>query len=108
MPFSKRIPFSRLNGLIVCNVPAKRIRLGYLVIFFTVILTSLPVHLKYDGAKAQSPRPQRTQGPAGRNLPNLDEIRGIEHGTPRIMPPVPATRCRGRDEKCKMAKGKAQ
>jgi hypothetical protein len=24
------------------------------------------------------------------------------------MPPVPATRCRGRDEKCKMAKGKAQ
>jgi hypothetical protein len=22
------------------------------------------------------------------------------------MPPVPATKCRGRDEKCKMAKGK--
>ena len=88
------------------NVSAKWIRPVCLVIFFTVVLFSLPVHLKYDGANAQRSRPRRTQGPPSRNLPNLDEIRGIEPGTPRIMPPVPATKCRGRDEKCKKAKGK--
>ncbi len=30
----------------------------------------------------------------------------MEPGTPKIMPPVPATKCRGRDEKCKRARGK--
>jgi hypothetical protein len=108
MSFSKRIALSRLISLPTCSVPAKWIRLSCLVVFFAVVLTSHPVHLKHDGAKAQGSRPQRIQGPPSRNLPNLDELRGIELGTPRIMPPVPATKCRGRDEKCKRAKGKVQ
>jgi hypothetical protein len=88
------------------SLPAKWIRLGFLVLFFATVLTSLPVHLKHNGANAQSSRPRRTQGAPGPNLPNLDEVRGIQPGTPRIMPSVPATKCRGRDEKCKRVKGK--
>ncbi len=91
---------------VCCNVPAKWIRLVCLVVFFAVVLSSLPVHLKHDSVTAQGSRPRRTQGPPSRNLPNLDETRRTEPGTPRIMPPVPATKCRGRDEKCKKAKGK--
>jgi YD repeat-containing protein len=100
MPFSKSVPLSRLISLITC---------------FAVILSSVPVHPKRNVANAQGSRPQRTQGPPSgqrtqgppsRNLPNLSETRGIEPGTPRIMPPVPATKCRGRDEKCKKARRK--
>jgi hypothetical protein len=87
-------------------VPAKWIRLICLVLFFAVAISSLPVHLKHNGASAQSSGPRRTQGAPSPNLPNLDDARGIEPGTPKIMPPVPATKCRGRDEKCKKAKGK--
>jgi YD repeat-containing protein len=106
MPFSKSVPFSPLVSLLTCNISSKWIRLVFLVLFFAVALFSLPVHHKNDSAKAQSSGPRRTQGPPSRNLPNLDEIRGTGPGTPRIMPPVPATQCRGRDEKCKRAKGK--
>ena len=91
---------------VCCDVPAKWIRLVCLVLFFAVVLSSLPVHLKHDSANAQGSGRRRTQGPPSSNLPNLDETRGIEPGTSRIMPPVPATKCRGRDEKCKKAKGK--
>jgi len=108
MPFSKAVLLSRWISLITYSVPTKWIRLVFLVLFFGVILTSLPAHLKHGGANAQGSRPRRTQGPPGRNLPNLDELRGIEPGMPRIMLPVPATQWRGRDEKCKRAKGKVQ
>jgi YD repeat-containing protein len=103
MPFSKLVPLSRLIGLITRNIHAKWIRAVFLVIFFAVVLSTLPVH---QDATAQGSRPRRTQGPPSRNLPNLDETRGVEPGTPKIMQPVPATKCRGRDEKCKKAKGK--
>jgi hypothetical protein len=86
-------------------VPAKWIRLICLVLFFAVAISSLPVHLKHNGASAQSSGPRRTQGAPSPNLPNLDDARGIEPGTPKIMLSVPATKCRGRDEKCKKAKG---
>jgi hypothetical protein len=105
MPFTKSVLFSRLVSLLTRNISARWIRLVCLVFFFAALLFSLPVHLKYDRATAQSSRPKRTQGPPSRNLPNLDETRGIEPGVPKIMPPVPATKCRGRDEKCKKAKG---
>jgi hypothetical protein len=103
MPFSKLVPLSRLIGLITRNIHAKWIRAVFLVIFFAVVLSTLPVH---QDATAQGSRPRRTQGPPSRNLPNLDETRGVEPGTLKIMQPVPATKCRGRDEKCKKAKGK--
>ena len=106
MPFSKDVSLSHLISLLTRNISARWIRLVCLVSFFAIALLSLPVHLKHDGATAQSSRPQRTQGPPSRNLPNLDETRGIEPGTPKIMRPVPATKCRGRDEKCKRARGK--
>ena len=106
MPFLKAIPLSRLISLLTCRVPHKWISLVFLIFLFTLALSSLPVHLKHDGANAQSSGRRRTQGPPSRNLPNLDEVRGIEPGTPRIMPPIPATKCRGRDEKCKRAKRK--
>ena len=103
---SKAVPLSRAISLLKCSVPAIGIRLVCLVVFFAVTLSSLPVHFKHDGANAQGSSRRRIQGPSSRNLPNLDEARGIEPGTPRIMPPIPATKCRGRDEKCKRAKGK--
>jgi hypothetical protein len=106
MLFSKSVLFSRLVSLLTRNISARWIRLICLVSLFAVALSSLPVHLKHDSATAQGSRSRRTQGPPSRNLPNIDEARGIEPGTPRIMPPVPATKCRGRDEKCKRAKGK--
>jgi hypothetical protein len=85
------------------SVFTKWVRLVCLVAFFAFVLSTLPVH---RDATAQGSRSRRTQGPPSRNLPNLDETRGIKQGTPRIMPPVPATKCRGRDEKCKKARGK--
>src|SRR5262249_44322867 len=99
MPFSKSLLFSRLISLITCNISARWIRLVFLVLFLAFTLFSLPVHLKHDSANAQSSGRRRTQGAPSPNLPNLDETRGIAPGTPRIMPPVPATKCRGRDEK---------
>jgi hypothetical protein len=106
MPFSKSVLFSHLVSLFTRNISARWIRLVCIVSFFGIALSSLPVHLKHDSATAQGSRPQRTQGPPSRNLPNLDDVRRIEPGTPKIMSPVPATKCRGRDEKCKKAKGK--
>jgi YD repeat-containing protein len=103
MPLSKLVPLSRSIGLITRNIPAKWVRLVCLVAFFAFVLSTLPVR---QDATAQGSRPRRPQGPPSRNLPNLDETRGSEPGTPRIMPPVPATQCRGRDEKCKKAKGR--
>ncbi len=73
MSFPKSISLSRLIGLITCNIPARWIRLVYLVAFFAVVLTSLPVHLKHSSANAQSPGPRLTQGLASRNLPDHDE-----------------------------------
>ena len=108
MPFSKSDLFPRFVRLLTRDISARRIRLVCLVSFFAIALSSLPVHLKHDSATARGSRPQWTQGPPSRNLPNLDELRRIEPGTPRIMPPVPATQCRGRDEKCKRATGKVQ
>src|SRR6266498_2816164 len=108
MRFLKSVLFSRLVSLLTYNISARWIRLVCLVSLFAIALSSLPVRLKHDSATAQGSRPQRTQGPPSRNLPNLNEARGIEPGTPKIMPPVPATKCRGRDEKCKKAKGKGK
>src|SRR6266511_4076235 len=73
MSFPKSTSLSRLIGLITCNIPARWIRLVYLVAFFAVVLTSLPVHLKHSSANAQSPGPRLTQGLASRNLPDHDE-----------------------------------
>jgi hypothetical protein len=106
MPCSKSILFCRLVSLITCNISARWIRLVCLVSFFAIALSSLPVHLKHGSATTQGSRPRRTQGPPSRNLPDLDEACGIEPGTPKIMQPVPATKCRGRDEKCKKVIGK--
>lgn len=108
MPFSKAVPLSRLISLLTGRVPAKWNRLAFLILFFAVVLTSLPVHIRHDGANAQSSRPRRIKGAPGLNLPNLEESRSIQPGTARIMSPVPATKCRGRDEKCKRARGKVQ
>jgi hypothetical protein len=54
MSFSKSALFSRLIGMSTCNVSAKWIRLVFLVVFSAVVLTSLPVHLKYNSVHAQS------------------------------------------------------
>ena len=48
---------------------------------------------------------QRTQGPPSQNLPNLNEARRIKPAPPKVAAPVPATKCRRRDEACKRAKG---
>src|SRR5262245_51544218 len=76
MPFYQWNWLSRSISMIVCNVPASRIRLVSLALLFTVVVFSLPGHLKHDGAKAESRHPQRTQGEASRNLPDLGETSG--------------------------------
>jgi hypothetical protein len=76
MPFSKSVSFSRLNSLLFRKAPAKWIRLVSLVLLFAVVLSSVPAHLKHDSAKAESRHPQRTQGEASRNLPDLGETSG--------------------------------
>jgi YD repeat-containing protein len=76
MPFSKSAPLSRLIGLITYNGAAKWIRFVILTLFFAVVLSSLPVHLKHDGASAQSSHSQRTQVGASYNPPKLGEIYG--------------------------------
>jgi NedA-like, galactose-binding domain/PA14 domain len=73
MPFSKSVPLYHLIGLITRKVPARRLRLVCLVVFFAVVLSGLPVHPKHDGVNAQSSRPGLTQGPPSHNLPNPDE-----------------------------------
>jgi hypothetical protein len=87
MPFSKSALLSRLIGLITRNGAAKWIRFVFLTLFFAVVLSSLPVHLKHDGASAESRHPRRTQGLASRNLPNLSETYGnAASGGPRNEP----------------------
>lgn len=75
---------------VYCNVSAKWIRLVCLIVFFAVALPSLPVNLEHDSANAQSSGRQRIQGPLSRNLPNLDEARGVEPGTLKAMALVTA------------------
>jgi YD repeat-containing protein len=76
MPFSKSAPLSLLIALITYIGGAKRIRFVFLTLFFAVVLSSLPVHLKHDGAIAQSRRSQLTQVGASYNPPKLGEIYG--------------------------------
>jgi Cellulase (glycosyl hydrolase family 5) len=52
MPFSKSVLFSRWTSLITHSVPTKWIRLTFLVIFFGVVLLSLPAHLKLTLSKS--------------------------------------------------------
>jgi NedA-like, galactose-binding domain/PA14 domain len=73
MPFSKSVPLSSLIGLIACKIPAMRRRLVCIVILFAAVLSSLPAHLKRNGANAQSSHTRLTQGPPSHNLSNLDE-----------------------------------
>jgi len=89
----------------VTNVAPVRRAICFIVCF-SLILSSQPVVSAGVGKSAEKPNVHLTQGPPSRNLPNLDNARGIEPETPKIMPPVPATKCRGRDEKCKKAKEK--
>jgi ABC-type dipeptide/oligopeptide/nickel transport system permease component len=55
MLFSMLVQLTRLISLLTCNVPAKWIELVCLVIFFTIVLHSLPVQIKHDSANAQAP-----------------------------------------------------
>jgi len=48
---------------------------------------------------------QRAQGPPSQNLPNLDVLRRIRPAAPKAPAPVPATRCRRRDQACKKIQG---
>ena len=71
MLFSMLVPLSRLISLLTCNVTAMRIGLVCLVIFFAVILHSLPIQIKHDSANAQSSSLRRAQGPSSQNPPIL-------------------------------------
>jgi hypothetical protein len=76
MPFSKSAPLSRLIGLITYNGTAKWIRFVFMTLFFAIVLSSLPVHLKHGGAIAQSSRSLWTQVGASYNPSKLGEING--------------------------------
>jgi NedA-like, galactose-binding domain/PA14 domain len=96
MPCSKSVPLSHFVSLITCKVPARRLRLVCLVILFAAVLSSLPAHLKRNGANAQSSRTRLTQGPPSHNLSNLDETYANaasggplkEYGRSGLLPPT--------------------
>jgi hypothetical protein len=48
MSFAKLVPLSRSISLLTRDIPAKRVRLVYFVIFFAVVLSGLPAHPKYN------------------------------------------------------------
>jgi hypothetical protein len=79
---------------------ASLFRLVCFAICFGFIITTIPISLHQRAYGLGGSR--RMQGPPiPTDLPNLDELRSINPGTPKAPPPVPATKCRGRDEKCK-------
>jgi hypothetical protein len=94
MSFSKSALLSFLIELITRNIPAKRGRLDCLVVFFSIVLSSLPVHIKYDGANVQSSDQLRTPGAVNRNLPNLNETYGNAASDGRVWPGSVACRTR--------------
>jgi len=76
------------------------IRLVCFLFLFGLIISSLPIG-PYQLAHS-SGRYRRMKGlTIPTNLPNLDELRRMNPATPKAPPPVPATKCRGRDEMCK-------
>src|SRR5262245_25650689 len=94
-----------------CNIPAKWIRFGCLIVFFTLILCSLPVHSRRDSANAQSSGSKR-QFPPFYKLPDLNGLiaegkKSKQTALPR--PPLkPATICGYRDDACKRKKEKEE
>jgi hypothetical protein len=80
---------------------ASLVRLVCIVLLFGLIFSSTPIG-PYQRAHSSSGS-RWMQGPPTipDDLPNLDELRQINPGTPKAPPPVPATQCRGRDAKCK-------
>jgi YD repeat-containing protein len=60
------------------------------IICFGFILMSRPIFLGTVGKSAEKPRARLGQGASGINLPNLDEVRRVSPGAPRISPPVSA------------------
>src|SRR5262245_18982666 len=66
------------NSRYVANFAAIRRAVSYIV-SFALILSSYPTVPGAIGAgkSAEKPNVQLSQGPPGRNLPNLDKVRGI-------------------------------
>src|SRR5262245_20061421 len=89
------------------------VRFTCLTLCFALVLSSVSFAVSGSKSKKKSgsgspgsgSAAQRTQGPPSPNLPNLDEARKSKPGRPKAPPPVPATKCRHRDTKCKKAKG---
>jgi len=97
--------FARLTNLIaivrhirhihyVANFATIRRAVSFIV-SFALILSSYPTVPRAIGAgkSAEKPKVQLTQGPPGRNLPNLDKVRGITPGVPKAVAasPTPIT-----------------
>jgi hypothetical protein len=79
---------------------ASLVRLVCIVLLFGLIISSIPIG-PYQRAHSSSGS-RRMQGPPiPTDLPSLDELRQLNPSTPKAPPPLPATRCRGRDAKCK-------
>ena len=79
---------------------ASPFRLVCFAIRFGFIIATIPIshHQRAYGLGGSG----RMQGPPiPTDLPNLDKLRSINPVTPKAPPPVPATKCRGRDEKRK-------
>jgi YD repeat-containing protein len=68
--------------------PARR--LACFIACFGLILSSLPTVPAGLGKSAEKPRAHLTKGPPGLNLPDLNELRRMRPGVPRIAPPVSA------------------
>jgi YD repeat-containing protein len=65
-------------------------RLFCFIICFSLILSSQPIFPVSMGKPAEKPKLQLTQGPPGLNLPNLNEARRMNAGSPKIATPASA------------------
>jgi hypothetical protein len=80
---------------------ASLVRLVCIVLLFGLIISSVPISHYQRAHSSGGSRRMQDPPPIPDDLPSLDELRRIKPGIPKAPPPVPATRCRGRDQKCK-------
>jgi hypothetical protein len=80
---------------------ASLFRLVCIILFFGLIISSTPIG-PYQRALSSGGTRRMQEGPhIPTDLQNLDDLRQLNPGTPKAPPSVPATKCRGRDHKCK-------
>jgi hypothetical protein len=96
MSFSKAVPLSRSISLLARKFPARWIRLVCLVVFYAVVLSSLPIHVKHGNVSAQGagfvtvyPGAYQTPDP-GQGGEAISNTNSQGHGSTTVDAPSPS------------------